>query len=103
LAGADRSGQKRCEGMSRRLKEGEKGERNRSASVGNLEDFLLKKRKREMRGKEEEREEKGAFNKSRKTQRSPPGQKDIRGKEGEARDKVGKGWKEEMRDMMWRG
>jgi len=49
--------------MSRRLKEGEKGERNRSASVGNLEDFLRKKRKREMKGEEEEKEEEGAFNK----------------------------------------
>jgi len=87
--------------MSRRLKEGEKGERNRSASEGNIEDFLLKKRKRVMRGEEEEKEEEGAFNKSRKTQRSPSGQKDTRAEEGEVRDE-GKGWKEEMRDMMMR-
>ncbi|XP_020295965.1 golgin subfamily A member 6-like protein 22 [Pseudomyrmex gracilis] len=89
--------QEKAGGMEKRVKEGEVRERNRSASEGNIEEFL-KKRKREMRGEEKDNKEEGAFSKSRKTQRSPTGQKG--GGEERKSDREKREWKEEMREMM---
>jgi len=94
--------------IERRVKEGEIRERNRSASDGNIEEYI-KKRKREG-------EEEGAFTKTKKTQRSPIGQKETmrvvekeRGERGaESEEKGGETesdkdlgeWKKEMKGLM---
>ncbi|XP_020297291.1 uncharacterized protein PF11_0207-like [Pseudomyrmex gracilis] len=96
--------------MERKVREKEARERNRSASKDCIEDFL-KKRKREEGIGREGKEEGGAFNKSRKTLRSPDGkeQKDKEEEENKECAKRGvvkgemereiKEWKEEMKEM----
>jgi len=57
--------------MEKGRREGLRNEEGRRASVGNVEDFLRKRRREEKEGVE--REEDRIFSRSKKTQRSPKG------------------------------